>query len=474
MPSESPLLEIQALNFRYPGSSQPTLSDINLTIHPGEIVLLAGATGSGKSTLLQCLAGISPNHTGGSLQGGIKYRGEPINHWSIRQRSQQFGIVLQNVETQLFTDRVWEEVVFGLENWNISPTTIEQRAEVALQEFGLASQRHRAIQHLSAGQKQRLLLACVLCMGQPVLLLDEPLAYLDAKGVEQLLQLLKTKAKQGQAVLLIEHRLDVVKQICDRAYYVQQGKLQGQKPQFLVESTINGYSETQAKAVNSPLPSSLNGEIRSNELTVLKTHQLRWNHYPPFPDLEVAAGEIILLRGDNGCGKTTLLKLLSGLLKPSSGTIELMGQTATARRVIELARDVGFVLQNPNHQLFADSVRAEFLQSVVTADLADSLLEELNLSAFSMKHPQALSQGQKRRLALGAVLARQPKLCLLDEIVVGQDPNSLKLMLDVLKQFTQQGGALILTSHDPIAATTLSARVLELPSLALYGFQGST
>ncbi|SRR5579883_14990 len=465
MSIEPPLLEIQALNFRYPGSSQPTLSDVNLAIHPGEIVLIAGATGSGKSTLLQCLAGISPNHTGGSLQGDIRYRGEPINHWSIRQRSQQFGIVLQNVETQLFTDRVWEEVVFGLENWNVASATIEHRAEDALQSFGLASQRHRVIQHLSAGQKQRLLLACVLCMGQPVLVLDEPLAYLDAKGVEHLLQLLKTKANQGQAVLLVEHRLDVVKPICDRAYYVEQGTIQEQKPQFLVESTISGYAE-KVQAIDPSVPPNLKGETRSNEQTVLKTYQLRWSHYPPFPDLDVAAGEAVLLRGDNGCGKTTLLKLLSGLLKPSSGTIELMGQPTTGRRVTELARDVGFVLQNPNHQLFADSVRAEFLQPGVAVDLADSLLEQLNLNAFSMKHPQALSQGQKRRLALGAVLARQPKLCLLDEIVVGQDPNSLKLMLNALKQFTQKGGTLILTSHDPIAATTLSARVLELPSFS--------
>lgn len=236
MPLNAPLLDVHALSFRYPGSAQPTLSDINFTLHPGEIVLLAGATGSGKSTLLQCLAGISPSHTEGSLQGSITYRGDVIDHWSVRQRSQHFGIVLQNVETQLFTDRVWDEVVFGLENWNVPQAAIGQMAETALQEFGLETQRHWGIHQLSAGQKQRLLLACVLCMGQPLLLLDEPLAYLDAAGVAQLLQLLKTKASQGQTVLMVEHRLDVVKHLCDRVYHVQQGRLQAQPPRSLLES----------------------------------------------------------------------------------------------------------------------------------------------------------------------------------------------------------------------------------------------
>lgn len=206
---------------------------------------------------------------------------------------------------------------------------------------------------------------------------------------------------------------------------------------------------------------------------MLRTHQLSWGNYPPFPDLAVTAGEAVLLKGDNGCGKTTLLKLLSGLLKPTAGRIEIRGQDTTHRRVIELARTVGFVLQNPNHQLFADSVRAEFLQPGVELEVAESLLAQLNLGEFATKHPQALSQGQKRRLALGAVLARQPQLCLLDEIVVGQDPSSLTLMLHVLKQFTQQGGTLILTSHDPLAATALNARILELHRLAECGLSHS-
>ena len=454
MAFDSPLVEVIDLSFRHPGRTQPTIAGVNLTIYPGEIVLIAGATGSGKSTLLNCVAGIAPSHTGGELKGKILYQGTNLSDWSVRRRSQHFCILLQNVETQIFTDRVWEEFVFGLENWNVPPNQIKQQTNTTLRKFGLEAQQNWYIRQLSAGQKQRLLLACLLAIGQPILLLDEPLAYLDAKGVEQLLQLLKNRADRGQSVVLVEHRIDVVRKICDRAYYFQQGKL---SEGWSLEGEKSGSTTTLSSTpalYETPVPSPVS--------LVLHTYQLSWGGYPPFPNLQVVAGETVLLQGDNGCGKTTLLKLLSGLLQPTTGRIEILGRDVTKRSVVQIAKDVGFVLQNPNHQLFADSVRSEILQPGVPQALADELLEQLNLREFSDKHPQSLSQGQKRRLALGAVLARQPLICLLDEIMVGQDPHSLVLMLNVLANFIQQGGVLILTSHVPLAAEALNARQIEL------------
>jgi energy-coupling factor transport system ATP-binding protein len=451
MTSNSPLIEVIDLSFRHPGNSQSTIEGVNLTLYPGEIILIAGATGSGKSTLLNCLAGIAPNHTGGELNGTIYYQETDIGSWSVRQRSQYFCTILQNVETQIFTERVWEEFVFGLENWNIPPDRIPLLTDAALREFGLDNKRNWLIRQLSAGQKQRLLLACLLAIGQPVLLLDEPLAYLDAKGTEQLLQLLRSRADGGQSAILVEHRLDLVRKICDRAYFFHDGKLQewNERENF----SVFPYP---------PQNSALTSPSSQPSPILLETHQLSWGGYPTFPDFQLSAGETILLKGDNGCGKTTLLKLLSGLLKPTTGKLEILGRDASKRSIVQIAKDVGFVLQNPNHQLFADSVRAELLQPGVSQTVADTLLEQLNLCDRAERHPQSLSQGQKRRLALGAVLARQPKICLLDEIMVGQDPNSLALMLNVLRNFTLQGGGLILTSHVPLPSEVLNVRVLEI------------
>ncbi len=457
MVSQPPLLEVIDLCFTHVGQTQPTIVDVNLQLYAGELVVIAGATGSGKSTLLNCITGISPAHTGGTLSGKVLYQGVEINHWSIRRRSQHFCILLQNVENQIFTDRVWDELVFGLENWNLNPQQIPQLATKTLTEFGLEPQRDWAINQLSAGQKQRLLLACLLAIGQPILLLDEPFAYLDHKGSQRLLQLLQTRICQGQSVLLIEHRLELVQELCSapssglhhRTYRFKDGKL---LPATGDSLSIKGYEPGVDASPKCP--------INQPGKPTLRTQNLSWGGYPAFPDLSVAAGETILLQGDNGCGKTTLLRLLSGLLKPTTGSIELLGQEITHWRVVQIARVVGFVLQNPNHQLFADSVLAEIRQPGVQPAIADFLLTQLNLTPQADRHPHSLSQGQKRRLALGAVLARQPQICLLDEIMVGQDPSSLALMLNVLRDFTRQGGTLILTSHDPIVAHSLQARIV--------------
>lgn len=309
MASDQRLIEIIDLTFTHQGKSTPTIDGVNFSVEPGEIVLIAGATGSGKSTLLNCIAGIAPSHTGGKLHGQILYQGQDLSEWSVRQRSQHLCILLQNVETQIFTERVGTEFVFGLENWNIPPNQIHALTESALEEFGLAVQRNWFIRQLSAGQKQRLLIACLLAIGQPVMLLDEPLAYLDAQGVKILLQLLKTRAKRGQSVIIIEHRLDLVAEICDRSYYFQNAKL------------INLAQSPPPPSP--PLPPPPPPPPPFPTPTLLLTHNLSWGGYPLFPDLQVQAGETILLKGENGCGKTTLLKLLCGLIKPTTGKIEI-------------------------------------------------------------------------------------------------------------------------------------------------------
>ena len=466
-----PQLEVIDLSFTHIGKSKPTIAGINLKVYPGEIILIAGATGSGKSTLLNCIAGISPEHIGGKLTGKILYQWTEINHYSIRQRSQHFCILLQNVETQIFTDRVWEELVFGLENWNLDPKQIPQLAEASLQEFGLDNQRNWHINRLSAGQKQRLLLGCMLATGQPLLLLDEPFAFLDTKGVELLVQILQFRRNQGQSVILVEHRFDVVKEMCDRIFRFRDGKLcewdslgvGNWEDEDRLSANQHPYRDTSYQVCTdvinhtSPVPNNLK---ETSRIIVLQTQNLSWGGYPAYPNLQVSNGETVLLKGENGCGKTTLLKILSGLLKPATGKLEILGRDVTKRSVVQLAKNVGFVLQNPNHQLFADSVHSEIFQSGVTPEVANSLIEKLNLSAFIQQHPHSLSQGQKRRLALGAVLARQPQICLLDEIMVGQDPTSLALMLGVLKEFTINGGTLIFTSHDPSVVDVLKARVI--------------
>ncbi|NJL47954.1 MAG: ABC transporter ATP-binding protein, partial [Leptolyngbyaceae cyanobacterium SM2_5_2] len=220
-----PLICIQDLSFTYINRSEPVLSAANLELNPGEIVLVAGSTGSGKSTLFNCIAGIAPAHINGTLTGQIRFRGQDMQLWSVCQRSHHIGTLLQNVETQIFTDTVYDEVVFGLENLNTPAQRIPPLSEAILQEFDLQPQKSWPICRLSAGQKQRLVIACILAMDQPVLMLDEPFAYLDRATSKRLLALLKQRATQGQAILIVEHRLDLVREICDRTFHITQKQL---------------------------------------------------------------------------------------------------------------------------------------------------------------------------------------------------------------------------------------------------------
>jgi energy-coupling factor transport system ATP-binding protein len=439
----SSLISVEGLGFQPPGRNDWVLKDAHLTLAPGEIVLVAGPTGSGKSTLINAIAGIVPLHTGGRLVGGVFYEGIPLAGLGVRERARRIGTVLQNIELQMFTDVVCEEVAFGLENLNVPRHEIERRIGETLAAFGLAAQRDWPLHRLSAGQKQRLVLGCVLAMGQRALLLDEPFAYLDRAGSALLVELLVERARQGQGIVVVEHRLDLVAPIAHRLYHCSDGTLaEGPPPLPAVPVTHQ----------NAPAPGA----------PVLVARGLSWGGYPAFADLEVSAGETVLLKGDNGSGKTTLLRLVSGLLKPTTGAVRVGDRDLTGLDAARRAAEIGFVLQNPNHQLFADSVEGELAQPGVPADLARALLERLTLVPQRSQHPQSLSQGQKRRLALGAVLARRPKVLLLDEITVGQDPGSLALMLAVLRDFTAGGGALVLTSHDPQAAAALGARVVEV------------
>ncbi|MBE9064881.1 ABC transporter ATP-binding protein, partial [cf. Phormidesmis sp. LEGE 11477] len=248
-----PVVQVENLSFTYANAAQPVLSEINLALRPGEITLVAGATGSGKSTLLGCIAGITPTHISGTLTGTIRCQGQAIESWSICQRSHQIGILLQNVETQIFTDTVYDEVVFGLENLNTPTARIPLLAQAILQEFDLQAQKDWPIAHLSAGQKQRLMIACVLAMDQPVLMLDEPFAYLDRSTAHFLLDLLKQRAVQGQAILIVEHRLDLVQQICDRTLHIHQTRLLSGSPPLSQQKVRETQREVPQNEKVSPL-----------------------------------------------------------------------------------------------------------------------------------------------------------------------------------------------------------------------------
>jgi len=503
------LIKLQNLTFTYAGSPEPVLKEINLTITDGEFVLLSGSSGSGKSSLVRCLNGLIPHFYGGQVRGTVEVEGLVTTNHALAQLATLVGLVFQDPENQLVTTDVEREIAFGLENLGLPRAEISKRLEEALDTVGISSLRCRSLHELSGGEKQKVAIASVLALKPQILVLDEPTSELDPQGAEDVLGIIsRLNDELGLTVILVEHRLDRVIHLVDRLIVLDQGRIvaDGQPSKimraeyekldnigfgfpplvFLAQKLIktghqvNGLPLTvkQARttleaffrAVESPPP-------RVNKkpygIPVIEVEKL-WFSYHKEPmvlkgiDLRLYQGEFIAVMGRNASGKTTLVKHFNGLLKPGKGKVLVNGQDIKKTTVAELARQVGYVFQNPNDHLFADTVEEEIaftLKSLGFENIAsrvNNALQRFNLAPYKKQYPRFLSGGEKQRVALASVLVAEPKVLILDEPTRGMD-NALKTsLMQFLKEYRQQGHTVIVVTHDVEMAAAHAERIILL------------
>lgn len=445
-----PAISIQGLHVRYPsgGSGRWVLEDVDLRIAPGEFVVISGFSGVGKSTLLAAINGVAGKVLEAQIEGSIRVQGQDVEQMSIGQISQRVGTVLQDADAQIFNLQVDDEVAFGPENLGLDRATIAGRVEAYCDLMGLApSQR---VETLSGGQKQRLVIASVLAMEQEILLLDEPLANLDDACAARLLAALRDATRQGKTVIMVEHRLDVVLPYATRLLWLEDGGI------------AQDLDRTQAAASYLSLfQGRRNGARPSDEVLFrLSDLQIGYDRTPVLTGLDLALhqGEQAVILGQNGAGKTMLLRALAGLVRPQSGRL----WRAPALRDHPFRR-VGYVYQNPNYQLFMDSVYKEIdFQSDSTENTHD-FIDLFGIEHLRERHPLGLSEGQKRLVTIAAIAAMRPQVLLLDEPTVGQDYHGLGRVIAALDEMRRRyGTALVVATHDFRCADALGARVLWL------------
>ncbi len=449
-------VEFKNVSFSYGENSDFVLKNSDFFLEYGELSLLAGFSGSGKSTVLSILTGIIPDLVNGKLEGKVFVDGEDISFKKINSICKKVALVMQNAEIQIIHESVEDEIAFGMENFAFKKQKMEERLENSCKMMAL--ERHWQTRTLSGGQKQRLITACALSTEQKIILLDEPLANLDTAGTELLMKTLKNLCNQGYAVLIVEHRLDELINYVDSLWNIKEEKLVkiADKEKFLNEQTvlIKDICKTKTEA-REILFSLKNVKYSVNGREILKDISF-----------DIKKGERVVLCGQNGCGKTTLLRLIARLAQCSGGKIEQnldekLGQKSKMPLKIKNAwfKKVGVVYQNPNYQLFMPTVLEEIEFSCFSKEYAQKIIALFALEPLLRRHPQSLSEGQKRRVSIAAVLAKKPEVLILDEPTVGQDYEglcSLTNILNILHDQTQN--TMILVTHDKRCINALSDR----------------
>jgi energy-coupling factor transporter ATP-binding protein EcfA2 len=458
------LIRIRDLSYKFHGSETPALDHVNLDIEPGEFVVVTGPSGCGKSTLALALGGYLFRQHEGEACGEVTVDGLSTREAEIFDLAEIVGLVQQNPEAQLCTLTVADEVAFGLENRRLPKETIEERSEWALEIVGALHLIDRPLATLSGGEKQKIAIAAMMAAKPQVLIFDEPTSNLDPTATGEIFKVIQhIREKAGITVIVIEHKLGYLKPFRPRLITIEQGRIVND------EQGTTTFPSLQKALPSTPrgLPTPGDGRVaRMEHLTV------EYDDTPVLDDVSVDlhAGEFVAVMGDNGCGKTTLLRCLMGLLKPQRGRVEILGRDADEVPVSSLARDVGFIFQNPDHQLFAESVWDEaafaprnFGQSSEgTSQRVAQLLERCGLQQYRADHPYRLSYGEKRRLNLASILSYEPRLILLDEILIGQDSQNATMIMDLLQEHTARGGTIVNVTHDPETTFRYSSRILFL------------
>lgn len=429
-------VRVEGLRVGYPALERAAVEDFSMHAEAGEIVLLAGPTGCGKSTALLAMAGIIPGVVHAEVHGAVSIGGLDPTVSPVHEVARRVGLLFQNVESQLFTASVEDEVLLPLEFGAVQAADPLRAVDRSLEMFGLAGRREQKVETLSSGYKQRLALASLHLDGKAVLLLDEPFSYLDPASVEEFKIILKGLAARGVAVVLAEHREDLALPLADRVVRMDGG----QTP---------------------PPIAARAAAARNGEPPVLDARGLGYA-YGDTPvlrgvDFQAGLGECVCIVGENGCGKTTLCCLLAGAFSPDSGHVSVDGERIDALKPRRRAGRVALALQNPDRQLFASSVEAE-----AGGERAGDVLRSLGLWDMRSRHPRSLSFGQKRRLTLAKLLARDPAVLVVDEPSVGQDGRNLASMFEVLGGYMDGGGVLVVTTHDHRVTESLGGRVLRM------------
>ena len=520
-------IELNNVSYCYPNAQELSLKNISLTVKKGKFIVLMGSTGAGKTTLSLCLNGLIPQLLEGKLTGQVSVAGKNVGKTAVQSMSKVLGLVLQDPETQIIGRTVEEDTAFGPRNFLVPFDEINLRVDQSLEKVRLKGYNQRISEELSGGEKQRLAIAGVLVMEPEILVLDEPTSELDPIGRSEIYQTLDDlRRKRDLTILLVEHSSE---ELIHKAYEVlvlKQGEVVwkglptelfrnlpllsqlGIKPLPVSQLGWDFYEKGWITFAEIPLdiPSAANiirallpkyghwhkhghvpvqEEIKNHlfkqepylleaEIAVqVKDLFYQYNSSQPALrgiNLTIKTGEFVALIGQNGAGKTTLAKHFNGLLKPTRGEIIVEGMNTLQYDSSDLSKTIGYVFQNPDHQIFSATVEKELEFGLKNAGYkgqeikqrVDEVLQYTGLERYRSVHPFSLGKGERQMIAVASILALKPKLLIIDEPTTGSDWAGVQSMMALICKLHAAGTTIIMISHDMDLVAQHAKRVIVM------------
>jgi energy-coupling factor transport system ATP-binding protein len=512
------IIDIDSLSYKYPNATTKALDNIDFKLTEPGFTAIMGPTGAGKTTFSLTLNGLIPQFYEGTMEGSVHVLGIDTKRYRIQRLVQHVGLVMQDPESQVFGMNVLADVMFGPANLGLSYDEVMARARRALNLVGLVGFDKRSPSDLSGGEKQRLAVASVLAMHPEILVLDEPTSELDPVGREEVYQAVDRLREDGNVTILaIEHSPDEVVSRAENLVVFNEGKMayigtpkdifrnapkahdlgiripesaelgwklheagiieQQQIPLTvdeafeLISPWIIERKDRLAKCDTKPCRCDAEGEKE----VILSVQDLSHSYSDEIHalrgvSLDVHKGEFIALVGQNGAGKTTLAKHFNGLLRPTKGRVIVDGKDAAGQAIYDLAKVVGYVFQNPDHQIFSATVWEEAAYGLkvqgITGEKAKervaNVLELVGLSDLLELNPFTLSKGDRQKLAVASILAIEPQVLVIDEPTTGLDARGAEGMMTLIDHLNKLGHTVIIITHDMKLVAEYATRVIAM------------
>lgn len=511
-----PLIELEDVTFTYPGVETPVLTDVTLTINEGDFTAIIGGNGSGKSTLCKTFNGLIPQFYVGEFEGKVIVNGLLAEDHTVAQLSKNIGYVYQDFDNQLLRPTVIDDVCFTPLNYGLQD--YKERGEWALKVTGLEDLRDEFIWQLSGGQKHLLALAGALAMKPKMLVIDEPIAQLDPQHAKKIYDILRNlNVEYGMTIVVIEHHTEFIAHYCHEVILMDQGRILWKKatkealsqvaelmkhqiypPQVTQAAHRLGmnmskndcYPTTLDEAIKHFMQQTLSPKEMSKQDDLHEVVGLRQVDEPIIQFQEVSLqyrtlkktmkqaltniniscyeGDLIALVGNNGAGKSSLIKLITGIMRPNEGNVLIQGINTRKATPEKLSDFVSYVYQKPEEMFIDDSVRKDieyYLKARKVQNyevLVEKLLEDFSLVDIQHQDGRLLSGGQQRRASLAIGAAMNPSIILLDEPTANLDIATKKHMVHMLNKLRKHVKMVIVATHDMQLVSEWANRVIVM------------